>query len=541
VYAEIVGQNYPREASPGVLQVPAPQLDRKTVSLAEWHDPKDHFSDVLTSAGNTAAEIEESYQYAIDHGQLSVRQAVRNYRAGVAADLVAYEGLVHYLKPLFSNPSEALQSQQVALYVDKALVHKVLGDIGGALALYDAAAELLEPNIGERLVGDQIKSDLAIVYSNKAETLEKLNKLAEAEDLLRRAIDLLERVIDGSPDLRDVLAGAHLNLAEVLRRRNLAADALTHYDRAIALREKRDGSRDQRHSDKLANAYLTKTNALKALGKIEDARDAASRAVSVCQQALGDEQPASDRLFEALFAEADCCRILGQYQTAIGLITRAIDGYKQLTFDHGRRQLQARLANALMLHGTILLQAKQSISLAEDEMKAGIAIYEQLVLKEGAREVAHDLFTCYSRLGGLYQSYRRVDAAVELYDKAIEMWSRLPSSETQGNRLHDLAKTYLNKAIVIEHRSQPNWKEVNSVYEQAIKVWEELLEQGHFQFRGDLARAMLLRAPIWRRLGEPARVRADAGRWLPILRDEARKTGRTEFKKVADWAHNNLR
>jgi hypothetical protein len=144
-------------------------------------------------------------------------------------------------------------------------------------------------------------------------------------------------------------------------------------------------------------------------------------------------------------------------------------------------------------------------------------------------------------LGTFYQTSRRIEAAAAQYDKAIALWNRLPETEKRDDRRGDLAMAYLNKAVTIERRSPPDWSEVKALYDRAVKVWDELVRHGRRQFRGDLARAMVLRATIWQPLGFPDRVRSDILQWLPVLREEARATGRTDLSKVSAWAESHLR
>jgi serine/threonine protein kinase len=540
IYRDLTHHGYARQTPPLDIASPAVLRDRRTFSLGEWRAPDFHLIEILRTSGAHFDEIKRLS--AIDLGQLSPPRKVRTYRAAVAADLVAYEEELEFLDQLIAGGNEALQGSVAVLHVDKALIHKALGDIDGALDLYDAALDKCASLIEHKQFGDQAKDNLAIVRKNKAETLAQLNRLADAEDLLRPAIDRLEVAVASRPELRNILAGAHVNLAEVLRRRNDPGQAIAHNDCAIRLREDllREGQEAVR--EHLANAYLTKSNALKALDRVDLARVACAQAVTTCEKAKPDRWPdGPDRLAECLFAEADCCRILGRFPDALALIDRAVDLYTDLVFRRGKSQLHGRLANGHQLRGAVLFESRIDPASAETELNTGVQIYEQLVIQEGRRELAHDLCLAYVRLGGFYQTSDRVEAGAAQYDKAIALWNHLPETEKRGDRRGELAMAYLNKAVTIEHRSPPDWSEVKELYDKAVKIWDGLVRDGRRQFRGDLARAMVLRATTWQPLGFPDRVKSDILQWLPVLREEARATGRTDLRKVVAWAENHLR
>jgi len=542
IYRNLMHHGYARQTPLLNIASTAVLCDRRAFSLGEWRAPDFLSIEILRASGAHFDEIERLRKSAIDLGQLSPPRKVRTYRAAVAADLVAYEEELEFLDQLIGGGVEALQGHVALLHVDKALIHKILGDIDGALDLYDAALDKCASLSEHKQFGDQAKDNLAIVRMNKAETLAQLNRLADAEDLLRPAIDRLEWAVASRPELRNVLASTHLNLAEVLRRRNDPGRAIAHYDCAIGLREDllREGQEAAR--ERLANAYLTKSNALNALGRVDLALVACAQAVTTCEKANLDRWPdGPDRLAECLFAEADCYRILGRFPDALALIDRSVDLYTDLVFRRGKSQLHGRLANGHLLRGTVVAESRIDLATAETELNTGVEIYEQLVIQEGRRELAHDLCHAYVSLGGFYQASGRVEAAAAQYDKAIVLWNRLPETEKHGDRRQSLAIAYLNKAVTIEHRSSPDWSEVKELYDKAVKIWDELVRDGRHQFRGDLARATVLRATTWQPLGFPDRVKSDIVQWLPVLREEARATGRTDLRKVVAWAENHLR
>lgn len=93
--------------------------------------------------------------------------------------------------------------------------------------------------------------------------------------------------------------------------------------------------------------------------------------------------------------------------------------YEKL-IESGREDLRLELA-ILFANKALIHKYLGDLSGAIEMYNKAIQIYERLVYKEGRWEFAWDLANCYMSKGIVFSSLGEFDSAVGLYDKAIQI------------------------------------------------------------------------------------------------------------------------
>ena len=123
-------------------------------------------------------------------------------------------------------------------------------------------------------------------------------------------------------------------------------------------------------------------------------------------------------------------------------------------------------------------------------------------------------------------------SAVELYDKAIQILDRLVNEEGRLELANDLATVYMNKANDLgdDHTAVDLYDEATQLLERLVK------KEGRSELLGDLAWVKTLKAALLYNLGEMKKAKKEIQAALPILRAEAKRTGRADLNNILNLA-----
>ena len=457
----------------------------ETVAGFRWTDPRWWLAWALRAEGRDSAEVET----------IAANHAVSR-RGELVADLATYSEARRTYERLVQEGHRELESDLADLCVEKALVHRAVGDVPGALAEYERAIEIQERLAHHEGTGE-IAGRLAGTCVYKAITVSASGDNQAAVGLCDRAIALLDRLVDseGQREWVDSLAWAYLIKATALVHLGNDRAGLGLLDRAIAIFQL--SVRERGHpelANHLATAYTTKAVALRRLGDAEGAKE---------------------------------------------LLDLAIGIWDRLVSQDGRLEFADGLASAYM-NQAIAMNALGSHSAAVELQDRAIEIWDRLVQQEGQREVAGHLATALMQKANAVHALGDNRRAVGLHDQAIGTWERLVQQEGRRDLANDLARAYMNKAVAVS--ALRDYRAAERLYARAIEIRERLIRQeGRLELAGGLADAKAGRAVALIDLGEVAKGVIEGREAAETLRAEVDRTGSAHLQQVLKWLTAKLR
>jgi tetratricopeptide (TPR) repeat protein len=201
----------------------------------------------------------------------------------------------------------------------------------------------------------------------------------------------------------------------------------------------------------------------------------------------------------ALVNKGNALRYLGRLEEAIDYYDEAIEIFKRLVEVEGRVELENDLAGALMNKGvalSLLGRLKEAIDCYDE----AIGIYRRLVEVEGRVELADYLATALMSKGNALSDLGRLEEAIDCHDEAIGIRRRLVEVEGRVELENDLAMALVNKGNALwglgHHR------EAIDCYDEAIGIYRRLVEvEGRVELADYLATALINKGVALRDLG----------------------------------------
>ena len=167
---------------------------------------------------------------------------------------------------------------------------------------------------------------------------------------------------------------------------------------------------------------------------------------------------------------------------------------------NGRSELQEDLA-ALCWNKAFVHENLADMPGALEMYDRAIEIYERLIYEEGRWELANELAACYMNKAIALYSLGEFRSAVSLYDRAIEIYERLVNEEGRRELANDLADCYMNKANALG--SLGEFRSAVSLYDKAIEIMERLVHgEGRWELANELAVCYMNKAIALWSLGE---------------------------------------
>jgi tetratricopeptide (TPR) repeat protein len=206
--------------------------------------------------------------------QADVVEARAIFQAGELAEqrIDWHAAYAHYARAARLQPSNWRYANNAGIWADE------MGDYPAATAFKEATLTLITSEFGP----DDVKTATAL--NNLALTYQRLARYTEAEPLLRRAIEIDEKVLGKE---HPYVAIRYNNLALLLQDQGKYAEAEPLLRRAIEIDEKALG---KEHPD-VAIRYNNLAVLLKAQGKYAEAEPLLRRAIEIFQASFGPEHP----------------------------------------------------------------------------------------------------------------------------------------------------------------------------------------------------------------------------------------------------------
>jgi tetratricopeptide (TPR) repeat protein len=328
-------------------------------------------------------------------------------RKGVSEDAMA-----RLVNTIEGHPAknETSQEEEISDILRTASAERRTGNYSGALSHLKQALEI-------KLAGGGVQGQLSTIYNNLGIVLRDQGKLAEAMTYFQRALALDEKVLVSDDP---ALATRLNNIGSVLRDQGKLAEAMTYFQRALALDEKSLGSDNPAVATRLNNL----ASVLRDQGKLDEASTYLRRALSIGETALGPDHPEVANLLSNL---GGVLRDQGNSKEASVFFQRALTiGEKVLGPDH------PMVANFLSNLGGVLRDQGRS-------QEAAVLFRRALAIDERALGPDHPtVANRLSNLGSVLRDQGELEEAAALFHRALAI------DEKALGRDHPSAATVLN-------------------------------------------------------------------------------------------------
>ena len=207
-------------------------------------------------------------------------------------------------------------------------------------------------------------------------------------------------------------------------------------------------------------------------------------------------------------------RAQGNIGEAITDYGRAIEIREQLVEKEGRRELRNDLAMCYNNRGNALA-AQGNIGEAISDYGRAIEIYEQLVEKEARRELRNDLAGCYNNRGNAYSDQGKLSEAISDYGLAIEIYEQLVETEGRRELRWDLERSLFNRAFARTETEE--WDGATADIDKGGGLLRELIAEGQRHVIGSFMQTAGFRCAHAEQLGDAAKSAQwanDAMRWF---------------------------
>ncbi len=521
------GRMYPRET---------PVVTARTIHSSHIHQRR-------TTTGETwenpavwleKARIATGKKAEADSVETSDGQGSR--KARILADVEIMDEACHLYRSVMKTAGPDIQEEMLQLLVHKARALKQLDDLPGAMVLYDQALEITDALITD-YNRDDLKIKMASLRIEKAKIISNQNNHQGAVTLLDEAIDIISHhsTEDDRAEVMNLLALAYMNKAVSLKILGQFKQAIRLYEQVIGIREKLV-KRDDRpgYREALALAYLNQANVMVFTNKYRDAGMIYEKVIAILN-ALVNEPNGEEHLNNLAVAYTNQAVVmwkLGNSADAIPLYDQAIAIREKMVYEQGRSELAPVLASVGM-NKAIALKDLGSLDQAIELYNSTIRIFSHLVYQEGRPELADRLGTAYSNKAGALREKGAIQPALFLFTKAIEIWEHLVIQQGKREMADDLAHAYTSKAGALRDLKQ--YDDALTLFDRAIAIQDRMIqEESRAELLGDLAKIQCERAIILHLAGRNNEAIKQAETALPVLKQEATRTGRSDLKKTVD-------
>lgn len=390
VYQEVSGDVYAESLVdyPAAEPLPTSRFARSTLQGLQWSDPA-----AFAETGCLCAGISPGLLTRI------VPEQLRTRKAAVIGDLILFDEA----RRLLENAPESIRFHPekglIPLLLEKAMVHRFLGDSPGALQQYDDAIALLEST------GAAMPESLVYtIYGEKGVTLNEMQRYREADAYLCHVLWEEDHRTESLPD---TIRSKKIRLMDI------------------------------------------RAKTLRALGDREAAFSLFDRAITDYRELIGDrpDHPMNQHLAGVLMNKANSFPKSGASADSIDLYDRAIALLEHLDSRHSTPSLKADIALVYSNKAAALYTLGQYAD-AVRHYRSAIAIRKPLLATSMFPELASDLASNYSNLANALWGMGETDSIQELYDESIRIRERLVFLEGRTELSYGLVVSCSNRAFL---------------------------------------------------------------------------------------------
>lgn len=476
LYAKVAGQSYPRQTP--VFSAPDESSAAGLDFLRENHSARHWLGLALAADGRNPRAADAST------AKRSSDSALAAQPVQLVEELRGFDEARQILERLVASGRRDQGPSLAQLCANAAFVHRVAGDHAGALSQLDRALSLYESMTADPSTAWTARFGFIGTCLEKARTLTFVGKLPEAAalfdsaihsllvrwqrsvdadiriaadgylaqlflfkgiacfelgdyvsaaGLFRRALGQLQTLADKSLplDVIDLYGLAAKNLATVLARQGMTAEALEWADRSVRIRqEMADGSDTPRAERNLADALADQAGVLLESGDAGGAGELMRQVVDVYER---DVRMAGQQVDTPLLAKAYANLALatsraGDHRSALPLFEQAIALLEPCVRQGGRLDLEPELVQ-FMLNSEIPLRELGRWADAEARLHRVVERLERLVREQRRDGLRNQLAMAYSDLAYLAVQRDDLTEACKQYRACIAIWRALVHQE----------------------------------------------------------------------------------------------------------------
>ena len=390
VYQQVSGDVYSESLVefPVAEPLPISRFPRSTLHGFRWSDPA-----AFTETGCLCAGISPGLLTRI------VPERLRTRKAAAIGDLILFDEARRLLETAPESIRFHPEKGLIPLLLEKAMVHRFLGDSPGALRQYDDAIALLESS------GAAMPDSLVYtIYGEKGVTLNEMQRYREADAYLCHVLWEEDHRTESIPDS---IRAQEIRLMDIRAR------------------------------------------TLRAMGDREAAFGLFDRAITEYRELIGDrpDHPMNQHLAGVLMNKANSFPKSGASAESIDLYDRATALLEHLDSRHSTPSLKADIALVYSNKAAALYTLGQYAD-AVRHYRAAIAIREPMLHSCMFPELASELASNYSNLANALWGLGETDSIQELYDEAIRIRERLVFLEGRIDLSSGLIASCSNRAFL---------------------------------------------------------------------------------------------
>ncbi len=517
IYGKIAGHDYPRPMPSSFLQsASADSGHTQSDSSGTISDLVLRLNVILSEFGLASKKLDS---VASDLGLSPKTRAIH--------ELQLFEEVLDMISQIGDTGHSRTCAQ---LLMEKAKIHKTLGDRPGELDALDTATRLL-------LGGDRSRSDrpltmlIARACFMKAETYFDLRRYSEANETYDQVIAYLNDMEGSGSEVKPDfdLARVYTGKANALLNLRNSREALDYLNRSIALRDAVIGeSADAAILGEHAQTLMYKSAVLDTLGKNPEAIECADLAIRILNRCIG--QANSDRLqlklAQFFLGKANLLHAHGHADEAIGLMDQALSILERI-------KNKAEIADPDMerakitMNKAIALWTQGNFREALDNYSATIETRERLIHYQGRRELEQDLAKAYMNKANAMVVLGDQEESLVFFDRCIAIRTRLVQEDKHLELEPSLATAYMNKAacLALLHRND----EALQILGLSLGIFERLVYvAGKVEMEGILSSVYLNTGIVFNALDRNAEAIAMYDRSVAIT-ERLMLAGRGEF------------
>lgn len=350
-------------------------------------------------------------------------------------------------------------------------------------AQYGKALAMLDKLAGNKAAAPEHRRDLAVVHNDLGIVYTLMgNKTKEAEEQLKKAIQLQEQLIKELPNIskfQNDLGASHFNLGDAHLQGKKSADAVADYQTAVKIFEQLTQTNPSvlDYQSRLADSYAALANALLADNQAEPAVKLSKRALEVQQQLVDKSRAGADKNAPAAkyrghlalryVEHGDLMRRAGQPAAAATAYQEAAKIQQQLTIDVPQTaDYHAQLGRSHQGLGMLHLQEKR-FDRAEAEFTEALRIWVKLQKEHPtSAEVAGDVGSAMINLRAVTRLSPGYRLALTPLDGAIAVLASHANIDQHPSLREALFQSYWTRA---EARTS------HALFTEALLDWSEAL------------------------------------------------------------------
>ncbi len=387
-----------------------------------------------------------------------------------------------------------------------------------------------------------VEDDLALILYKKARVHEQLGNLSGAVTLYNNAQEILERLVlfNDRRDLSGDLAAVYLAKGRVLLRSGEYHAAIDQLDKSLSIRDTHLSAGEEENSGVMPDAYLEKSKALAFAGNLTEASGISDHAIELLTHKTenGSQRNTSIGLARAYSTKADILRYLGAYSDSIPIYDAAISIQEKLVFPTVEGQVNTEIGIAYYKKAISLNHLgknMKSIKLFDRAIK----ILENKVYMEQWFEGITHLAAAYMEKSVALRTLGFNENAVNLCDKAIRILETEVYSEGRDYLDACLAEGYMNKAIAM--RCVGNRRDAVEYFSKAkIRLEGKVYREHQQAMLGDLLKLRLLQADMILPTEITAFSTSEIRMSFNELALESDRTKRADLQSVLHWAKDRF-